>query len=377
MEILIAGDFHGGGKQSRVRSFIEQEDYKSLFEQVKQITDCVDYSIVNFESPIVNGDAEPIKKTGPNLQSIDKAMDAVVYAGFNCVTLANNHFFDYGEKGVNDTIAVCREKCVDFVGGGKNLEQARKILYKEIKGKKIAFVNFCENEWSIATDITGGSAPLDVVNNYYDISEAKKQSDYVIVIVHGGKEHYQLPTPRMQKDYRFFVDAGADVVINHHQHCYSGYEQYNDKYIFYGLGNFCFESTLRNSIWNEGYMLKLKFEDIISFELIPYVQCDDKAGVFLMQGDKGKKFFDNIDALNLIISDKLKLENHYANVVNKDKNMLNYLEPYNNRYLFSLRIRGLLPSFLNAKKKRLILNLFRCETHRDVLFRLLNNSKNG
>lgn len=103
-------------------------------------------------------------------------------------------------------------------------------------------------------------------------------------LYHGGKEHYQLPTPRMQKDYRFFVDAGADVVINHHQHCYSGYEQYNDKYIFYGLGNFCFESTLRNSIWNEGYMLKLKFEDIISFELIPYVQCDDKAGVFIMQG---------------------------------------------------------------------------------------------
>lgn len=43
----------------------------------------------------------------------------------------------------------------------------------------------------------------------------------------------------MQEIYRFFVDIGADAVINHHQHCYSGYEVYKEKPIFYGLGNFC------------------------------------------------------------------------------------------------------------------------------------------
>ena len=42
----------------------------------------------------------------------------------------------------------------------------------------------------------------------------------------------------MKETYRFFVDCGADAVINHHQHCYSGYEYYKDKFICYGLGNF-------------------------------------------------------------------------------------------------------------------------------------------
>lgn len=52
--------------------------------------------------------------------------------------------------------------------------------------------------------------------------------------MHGGHEHYQLPSLRMQETYRFFIDAGADVVVNHHQHCFSGYEIYNNKYIFMG-----------------------------------------------------------------------------------------------------------------------------------------------
>ena len=51
------------------------------------------------------------------------------------------------------------------------------------------------------------------------VEEAKKKADFVLVIVHGGSEHFQLPTPRMQATYRFFVDAGADAVVNHHQHC--------------------------------------------------------------------------------------------------------------------------------------------------------------
>lgn len=370
MKILIAGDF---APRCRVSQLIERKEYKSIFGNIRDfIIEENDYSIVNLESPIVLGNAKPIRKTGPNLKAPIEVLDAITYAGFNGVTLANNHFYDYGEVGVNDTIKSCISKHVDFVGGGSSIEKARKILYKNIANKKVAFVNFCENEWSIASDKNGGSAPLKLVDNYYDIVDAKKNADYVIVIVHGGKEYYQLPLPRMQKTYRFFVDIGADFVVNHHQHCFSGYEKYNGKYIFYGLGNFCFDAdNKRNGMWNEGFLLQLIIEDSISFKLIPYIQCNNIPQIEPMQDKKRDAFFHFIEELNTIISDEGKLEHEFFSLVNENNRMLNFLEPYDNRILMALRSRHMLPSFLTRRKKDLILNLFRCETHRDVLLNLL------
>ena len=78
----------------------------------------------------------------------------------------------------------------------------------------------------------------------------------------------------MQKWYRHFVDMGADAVVNHHQHCISGYEIYQEKPIFYGLGNFCFDSFREQPVsqWNYGYAVKLTVDKKISVDLIPYTQ---------------------------------------------------------------------------------------------------------
>ena len=139
------------------------------------------------------------------------------------------------------------------------------ILYKEIGDKKLAVINCCEHEFSIATETTAGSNPLNPISQYYAIKEAKEKADYVLVIVHGGHEHYQLPSTRMQETYRFFIDVGADAVVNHHQHCYSGYEYYNGKPIMYGLGNFCFDEGLKKTKqWHEGYIVEISFTEFFN-----------------------------------------------------------------------------------------------------------------
>ena len=160
------------------------------------------------------------------------------------------------------------------------------MLYKQIGKETLAIVNCCEHESSIASDEHGGSNPLNPIAQYYAIQEAKKKADYVLVIMHGGVEHYQLPTPRMRETYRFFIDARADAVINHHQHCYSGYEIYQGKPIFYGLGNLCFDrSDKRGSIWDEGYLVELSFANsLITHRIIPYHQCDAEAKVVMCNG---------------------------------------------------------------------------------------------
>lgn len=368
MKILIAGDFV---PRFRIQKMTESCDY-SFFEEVKEYTAKSDYSIINLEAPIVKGVCDPIVKTGPNLKCSPYTMEAIKYAGFNCVTLANNHFYDYGNRGVVDTIDSCKSSEIDYVGGGVNLAAAEDILYRKVANKTLAVINFCENEWSIASETDGGSAPLNLIHNVRNIQKAKKTADYVLVIIHGGTEQYQLPSPRMKETYRFLVDQGADAVVNHHQHCYSGYEVYKEKPIFYGLGNFCFDKNDPNdNLWNEGYLVQIDFsEEKINFTVLPYIQCSKSANVSFLA--EKSAFEESIDNLNKIIADEHKLQDYFAEMA-ISKSYLQILEPYNcnNKILRILKAKGILPSFLSREKKNLILNVFRCEAHKDVIFKLL------
>ena len=364
MKILIAGDFC---PQYRVASLFESKDFVTVLGEVKPILEKSDYSIVNFECPVTKGGESPIEKCGPNLQCSEKGIEAVKWAGFDSVTLANNHFLDYGAEGVENTLRACKKHDVDTVGGGMNLQEASKILYKEIGGKTLAIINCCEHEFSIATDTSAGSNPLNAIQQYYAIQEARKNADYVLVIVHGGHEHFQLPSPRMQETYRFFIDAGADAVVNHHQHCYSGYEVYKGKPIFYGLGNFCFdEKNNYSGIWNEGFLLELSFADEVTYKMYPYYQCNQKASVCIMKDNDYAAFEKRVENFNLTISDRVKLRREHEKWMGKFQKSYELLfQPYCGRILKGLYVRNILPSFMNNKKKLQILNYLICEAHLD------------
>lgn len=94
---------------------------------------------------------------------------------------------------------------IDFVGAGRNIREAAKIFYRNIEEKRLAIINCCEHEFSIATEISGGANPLNPIQQYYAILEARKFADFVLVIVHGGHEHFQYPSPRMLETYRFLL----------------------------------------------------------------------------------------------------------------------------------------------------------------------------
>jgi poly-gamma-glutamate synthesis protein (capsule biosynthesis protein) len=372
LTILIAGDFCSRG---RVEKLINEGKYEDIFGQTKQITAKANYSVVNLEAPVVLGQAKPITKTGPNLKCTKKSIEAIRYAGFDMVTLANNHIGDYGDTGIYDTFQSLDEAKLDFVGAGENLKKACAILYKSIKNKTFAFVNFCENEWTIATNTAAGANPMNIVSNYRQIQEAKRNADYVIVIIHGGHENYQLPSLRMKETYRFFIDIGANVVINHHQHCFSGYESYNDGLIFYGLGNFCFDHAHnRNSIWNEGYMVQLLFEqNNLSFDLYPYKQCHETPCVQFLNKKEKHFFEEKIKELNNIILDDYKLQLSFDRFCRSMEKFLTAPLEYNNRYLRWLFLKGFLPfpSHITKRTKLLLKNSIRCESHRDTLISTL------
>lgn len=364
MKVLIAGDF---ASEARVAKLIEEKRFSEVFpENLREIIHSADFSFVNFESPVVEDWYKPIPKCGPNLRCTPEAAEAVKFAGFTGVTMANNHILDFGEEGLRKSVESCKAQGLDVVGVGDNLKEAETIIYLEKQGKRLAVINCCEHEFSIASETEAGANPLNPIRQFYAIQEARKNADYVLVIVHGGHEHYQLPSPRMQETYRFFIDAGADAVVNHHQHCYSGYEYYNGKPIFYGLGNFCFdEDGQRNCSWNEGYLAMIDFEDDgIRYNLFPYTQCDKGATVSLMTDQT--VFLREIETFNDIIANQSLLQkecdNYYKSVMESFSILL---QPYENRVLNKLFRMGLLPSLVSKYKKVRLLNYINCESHHD------------
>ena len=361
--IIVAGDVCPAG---RVAQLSDEGNYEVVYQELKPFLDDVAYSIVNLEAPIVRGEAAPIKKSGPNLKCGPSVIKALKYAGFKGVTLANNHFYDYGEVGASSTLDELESNGFDVVGGGKNLTEATRTLYVDLNGTVFAFINCCEQEFSIATDTTGGSNPLDVISQYHAIREAREKADHIVVIVHGGVEMYQLPTPRMKKTYRFFIDSGADVVVNHHQHCFSGFEYYRGKPIVYGLGNLCFDWRGRSPIWYQGYLARLTFDkdrDSVQLTPIPYSQCEETPSIHVQQ--KNDAFERRLLELNAIIADDNELRNKYQQLLAQTRDSYDVLNPYANRFLFRLYLKGFLPKFMPSSRLYGILNSIRCDSHRE------------
>ncbi len=372
MKVLIAGDFC---PRYRVQPLFDKDDYSSVLSEAKDVIKQSDYSIVNFECPVVIKDSKPITKQGPNLKTNLNGLKGIKYAGFDCVTLANNHFYDFGENGVDDTLSALAELEIDYCGGGKNIAQASKIFYKDINGERLAIINCCEHEFSVAQTNKAGSNPLNPIQQFYAITKARENADYVLVIVHGGHEFYQLPSPRMKEIYRFFIDAGADAVVNHHQHCYSGYEFYKNKPIFYGVGNFMFdiEPIKTDDTWNYGYMVELFFaKKKVDYALYPYIQCGSDVSVKMLE----RNAFDaKLSELNDIIIDDEKLlkatEDFYSKTCQAWGKII---EPVSNRYYLAAVKRGLAPSFVSKKRKLCAENFICCESHRDKLIYYLNKT---
>ena len=374
VKVLITGDFC---PINRIQGLIKTGDFSEIFGDFLPLIKDSDISITNLECPLIDN-GQKIEKSGPNLKATQNSINALSYAGFDLVTLANNHIMDYGAEGLGSTMDSCKKSKIGIVGAGVNFEEAKNPYYKIVNNSLIAFVNFCENEWSTTSGNYSGANPLNPISNYYQIKEAKSKADYVFVIVHGGHEHYQLPSPRMQETYRFFVDSGADAVIGHHTHCYSGYELYNEKPIFYSLGNFVFDwPKKRNSIWNKGYAVQFIVDNgIINFKLHPYTQGENdlNVGVKLMNNADHKDFEDDIKLLNNQISNPKIIEEKFDDYSNEYQRQFNsYIEPYSNKYLVALYNRAFLPSLITKSKRKLLLNVFRCEAHRDVLIKILNH----
>lgn len=166
-------------------------------------------------------------------------------AGFDVVSLANNHTLDYGKEALVETVRHLRAQGVTPVGGGRTLAEAHRPHVITVRGMKVGFLAYL----GLFPPILPLRAKEPGIAMAYlrhikrDIKALRPKVDFLIVSMHAGKERAPRHSSRQQQIARAAIDAGADMVIGHHPHVVQDTEIYKGKPIFYSLGNFVFDPS--------------------------------------------------------------------------------------------------------------------------------------
>ncbi|MDQ6421840.1 CapA family protein [Paenibacillus sp. LHD-117] len=252
-----------------------------------------DITAGNLELPITLG-GTPIIGTPYVYKGHPEALPAIKDAGFDVLSLANNHAMDQGVEGMQDTIKHLNEAGIGFMGTGSNDKEAFKPHIVEAKGLKVAFVGISRvipyTELKADRNTPGIAETYDTTRAVASISGAKKNADLVVVMVHWGDDGAEQPVDYQKTNARAYIDAGADLVIGAHPHVLQGFEMYKGKWIAYSLGNFIFSVYPKGTQAETGVLdaactrqgdCKLKFNPMIVMEGQPTPLRGDKAAAML------------------------------------------------------------------------------------------------
>ena len=241
LTILAVGDINLGRAVGR-RILAGRVD--EPFDFVRDEVSRADIAFANLESQLSDQKgrtqgASDLVFTGP-----PQGAEALARAGFDVVSTANNHAWDFGERGLRETLENVRRVGVVPVGTGATLEEAYRPAVLERNGWRVAFIAVTGifNSPFERSPAREHVAWADISRVAPAIEEARRAgADLVFVSYHGGVEYQPRPTADARAFARACIDAGADAVIGHHPHVAQGVEWYRGHPIFYSLGNFVFK----------------------------------------------------------------------------------------------------------------------------------------
>ncbi len=207
-----------------------------------------DVSMVNLESPVTLR-GKPVPKPF-NFRAHPRIVRALIDAGVGIVNLANNHIFDYGARGLFDTILYLDSLGLQHVGAGRNASEAYRPVIRAVRGRRIGFLGYYGGgEAPGATGKSAGVARRDLGRIVDDIQKLRERDSvsFVVVNLHWGTELADHPDPDQVEFAHGLVDAGADLVVGHHPHVLQGIERYGNGVIAYSLGNLLFGGNSRST----------------------------------------------------------------------------------------------------------------------------------
>jgi poly-gamma-glutamate capsule biosynthesis protein CapA/YwtB (metallophosphatase superfamily) len=324
ISLLAVGDVMLARKLDRL---IREKGMDYPFLMTREILSEADIAFANLESPLSDQGAK-LDGKGIWFRGNPENKEALVQAGFDVISLANNHALDYDAPALLQTIELLEAAGIKPVGGGENIDEARRHVIIEREGIRVAFLAYSEMAdivWSYkhprmlkATEEIPGIAPLVVEQIIEDIEKAKEQADYVFLSLHWGVEYKEMPEDYQIEIAHQLIDAGADVILGHHPHCLQGVEVYRHGLIAYSLGNFVFDQNWSDET-REGLLLKINLNptSLLRAELIPIFVNDGQPVV--AAGERGEKILSRTKNISERLGTSLELTEGKAVIFSRNQ----------------------------------------------------------
>jgi len=262
--ILFAGDIMLS--RSVAKQMENQGDFRYPFLKIADTVRSADLAFANLEGPISNRgyDQGSIYSFRASLGVVE----GLKFAGFDALSLANNHSLDWGNEALIDTVDVLRENGIDPVGAGKNYLEANSAVIKNVNGNNIGFLaytNLYPKNFEAGENYPGISS-FDIESAKNKISQLKESGEVDIIIVsfHWGEEYEPSAGFSQREIAGLLVESGADLVVGHHPHVVQELEGN----IAYSLGNFVFDQSFSKETM-EGLVLKVVIREKKISEIIP------------------------------------------------------------------------------------------------------------
>lgn len=265
---------------------VNREDPHEIFREVRDILSVPELMFANLEGAYTD-DPRPVPTAvAGGVSAPAHNLDAYSAAGFNVMSLANNHILDVGYDAMLETRARLRDQGIRTCGAGSCLADAHEPAIVEAGNIRIAILAYASifplgyegrsnkpglapmrayNFWRdpYPTVYSPGMQPVvttipdenDLAYLTQDIQQAKEKADIVITSFHWGDMTcaFRL-TDHEKRTAKLCIDQGASMVVGHHHHAIRGMEWYKGKPIMYGLGHFVFDQRIE---WDEGLRKEL------------------------------------------------------------------------------------------------------------------------
>ncbi len=260
------------------------------FANTTSLIQAANIAFGNLETPITPGpEVQPFEMV---FRADTEAAGALKDAGFDILSLANNHIPNLGPDGVLDTLHYLDGAGIMYVGAGKDAVEAGQPMFIIANGIVFAFLAYNDSDivpLSYEAGAGAGTALMRSDAMVKAVKGAKNFADIVIVSMHSGTEYEPLPNERQTRFAHAAIDAGAEMVIGHHPHVIQPAELYKGKHIFYSLGNFVFDQMWSRET-REGLAIAATFtrDGLVDIAYHP-VLIEDYAQPRLLEGEEAAK----------------------------------------------------------------------------------------
>ena len=285
--VAVVGDVMLGRRVGR--ALAAEGNFAAALEPTRRRLAASDITAGNLESTLSTAGAP--RQGGNSFAADPRVLAGLRRAGFDVLSLANNHTGDFGLRALIDTVDRVAAARIAPVGAGRNLNRARQPAVVERNGIKFGFLAFNaigetpaagrDSPGAVRIRMPPRTGPLnetDLRAMQAAVRRLNAKADVVVVLPHWGDQYTNRPVPEQRRVARALIDAGADLIVGGHPHWVQGIELYRDRLIAHSLGNYVFDMDFSRPT-REGVILELTFwgSDLKAAELIPVVIGSDFA----------------------------------------------------------------------------------------------------